>query len=185
MEQAGDIYENIKLEEAAIDGRYTERKPIKNWEEFKEFTGNMKFKITQEVQEVEKRGAEDVRAFSDSLGVSSQKFEEIKLKREPEILKIKTEGVELGNKAQKFVDEFSDEIKEKMDGGELMQKIARQKEDIQAEINEKIKKLQEMYEEFAAKIEKIKQKLNEILSAMEAELRESKIKEVREDINKI
>lgn len=190
MKREGNIYKDIELtekelEEPVLDRKYIERKPIKTWEEFKAFTEDVKFKIAQEVEEVEKKRVEDIFVFSDSLGISKQKFEDIKLKREPEILKIKRSSVELGFKVQETVDKFSNEIKEKMIKGESPENAARQKEDIQAEINEKIRKIQEVYEEFVAKMEEIKRKINEILLNMEDELRGAKIEEVRENINKI
>ncbi|PIP26460.1 MAG: hypothetical protein CO140_02655 [Candidatus Moranbacteria bacterium CG_4_9_14_3_um_filter_40_7] len=196
MEQGNKNYESTKSEsvkkesrEAAkenpLDRMYSERKPIETWEEFNEFKKDMKFKIAQEVEKVEKKGAEDVRVISDSLGVSLQKFEEIKLKRDPEILEIKIESMELGERAQKVVDDLSEEIKKMMDRGELLEEMTQQKKDIQIEINGKIKKIQEIYKEFIVKIEEIKQKIDRVLSDMEFELRQAGIKEVQERISEI
>jgi len=179
-----DERDKIKLaKQAAAEETFDGRKAASNWEEFQKFEKEVRFKIRTEVNSIKMRGEESIKRADDSIGVSPESFEKIKTEQEIKIQEIRIEGMRLGEKAQEVVNDLASEIREKIKKGEFLEGISPEEASIQDEIGKQIAKIQKMYEDFLKEIEKIRQKMDELLFDMENNLREARIKEVEEDIN--
>jgi hypothetical protein len=153
------IGENIIKEpkENILNRIYAERRPAEEWAEFQTFEKDLKFKISQEVARV----TEKAKKGMENVSIFSDSLD-----ISPEKLReIKTEGE-------------SEILK-------VEPETLRLGENTQIEINAQLEKIQGMYAEFSKKITAIEEKVNRILLDMETKMRDGKIEEVREEINKI